>query len=304
MSIVLFLFDWFCVNWFVCKSFLIQKNFLFDSGGTSIKHFLKLFSFNFGFSNCLNMFTIFINCWVFSFFLFFFCFFFSSVFRLLFCFFSCRHFCPWFFIRHQFSSGCSNSGSLVDISCSTNWSFLSFCSWCWCFFNLLFLFSFSSLTFFNCSFLLNLLFSWSCFLCRCLLLCFFNWCFFNWLWSFFSWLLLSHFFWSWSSFFSSLFLCRFWLWFFLFYLCFCLWCLFLRCLFCWSGLCLLLFSSRLLFSRCCFFCSWSLFCWCFRSSFSLNLSSGFFAWCCFIILVDTTLCLCQNHWFTSEIHMN
>merc|ERR1712166_247572 len=94
MTIVFFLLNWFSVNWFVCKSLCIQLDFFFNSCGSSIKHFLKLFSFYFGLSNSLNMFSVFINCRIFSLFFFFFCFFFCGVLCLLFCFFLQESFLP------------------------------------------------------------------------------------------------------------------------------------------------------------------------------------------------------------------
>jgi len=193
---------------------------------------------------------------------------------------------------------------LVYISGGTNWCFFSFSSWSWLFFDLLFGFCFSSLTLFNSCFLLDCFFSWSGFLC---------WGFRFWFWCFWSCLLLwGCFFWSRCRFFCSGFFlkCRFWFWFFFFYSSlFCFWlCLFSfgssRLLFCWcfSGW-LLLYGSSLFLSWG-FFLSWSCFlCWCFSSIFNFNLCGSFFGRC-IIFLFDTTFCLCQNLWFTSEIHMN
>ena len=66
MTIVLFLFNWSCINWSFGQFLGFSSKFFFDSCSSGVKHLLKLFGLNFSFGNSLNMFTVCIYSWVFK----------------------------------------------------------------------------------------------------------------------------------------------------------------------------------------------------------------------------------------------
>ena len=71
VTIILFLFNWlswYC--WLSSKLFLLHLNLLLDGGFTLNKHFLELSGFGLGLGNGLNVFSVLINGWVFTSFLF------------------------------------------------------------------------------------------------------------------------------------------------------------------------------------------------------------------------------------------
>ena len=117
MTIIFFLFDWLVWNsWFSSHSSCIKLNLLFYCLFTCNQHLLKLSSFSFCFSNSLNMFSVFINGWIFSGFFFGLGFLLSGIFSKFCLSFGWGHFSPWFFfLEHSISSGSKGSGMLCSI---------------------------------------------------------------------------------------------------------------------------------------------------------------------------------------------
>lgn len=278
MTVIFLLLNW-LRGWFIREPFSIKSNLLLDSLLTGNKHFLKLSSFSLGLSNGLNMLTVFINCWIFSFLLLFESLFLSGILLLFSSFFCGAHLGPFFLLWNDgFGSG-KNSGSLVDIwgvgnlflCCAfLGWLLLGSLSFSFCFglsfcLSLSLCFSFSGclsvsidLSSLSISFGRGGFFSW----CFC-------WSFLNnsnsfLCWCFFGWSFLSSFFWS----------CFFDCWFFY-------WSLLLWCWSWWS-----------FFNRSCFSC-WSLFGSCFSWC-------GFFCWSSFLLssssCIISSLCGLSIRW--------
>jgi len=132
MTIILFLLNWSCIGWFSGHPSLIQLNLLFDSLFTRNQHLLKLSCLSLGFSNCLNMLSIFIYSWIFSGLFVGFLFFGLGVFCKFGLSFGLSHLLPWFLIREQLRSSSGNGGSMIGnlcisylqlrLGCRTAWS--------------------------------------------------------------------------------------------------------------------------------------------------------------------------------------
>ena len=128
MPIVFFLFDWLVRNSrFSRHSSCVQLNLLFDSCFTGYQHLLKLCGLCPGLSNSLYMFTVFIDCWIFSSLLLGLFLFLSRVFHQFLLFFCSAHFCPWLFIGEQLRRGSCNCSGMV---CNLRFSNLNLLP-CW-----------------------------------------------------------------------------------------------------------------------------------------------------------------------------